>query len=304
MNIQHLYYFQSLAKYEHYSIAADEQLTSPSSINYAINTMEDEIGLPLFQKVGRNIKLTKYGIIFLDYVNNILNIYESALNEMNDFKFKISSSTKIACVASMSLEFLPLLFSSFNELHNKENMKFELIQMDTAELIKNMKESKFFMGFAIRVDDPEILSYPLFREEFVLITPKGKYDIDKEIDDLSIFASENFITYDKNFSMYKTIMKIFNSYNFNPNITYYAPTDSMVADFVSINLGVAITPNSHMLKNYNVDIYYLKNKSYRTLCLHWLKNAPMTSIDKKLKNFILNNFLDMATEFSNTKLSL
>ncbi|SHG91708.1 DNA-binding transcriptional regulator, LysR family [Anaerosphaera aminiphila DSM 21120] len=301
MNIQHLYYFQSLAKYEHYSIAADEQLTSTSSINYAITTIENEIGLPLFQKVGRNIKLTKYGTIFLDYTNNILNTYENALSEMNDLKFKISSSAKIACVASMSLGFLPLMLATFNEENKGENINFELLQMDTAEMIQNMKLGKVFMGFAIRVDDPEILSYPLFKEEFVLIAPKNKYSIEEDIDDFSAFKDEDFITYDKTFSMYKTITKIFASYDFNPNILYYAPTDSMVADFVSNGLGVAITPNSHMLANYDVDIFNLKNKHYRTLCLHWLKSAPMTSTDKKLKKFILNNSLELANKFSIVK---
>jgi len=67
-------------------MAAEEQLTSASSINYAISSIEKEIGLPLFQKSGRNIELSRYGYIFLEYVNDILKIYEKSMEDMKYLK--------------------------------------------------------------------------------------------------------------------------------------------------------------------------------------------------------------------------
>lgn len=293
MNIQHLYYFQSLARHEHYITASEEQLTSPSSISYAIDSIEKEIGLPLFKKSGRNISLTKYGRIFLSYTNDIINSYEKGISEMKDLKENIESSSKIGSLFTMSFDFLPILLSKFND-SRKEKTVFQLSLMDTAEMAEKMKSGEIFMGFALRVEDPEIISYPLFKEEFVLIAPKGKYDITSPIKDLSIFNNENFITYDKKFIMYKSINKIFESYNFKPNFLYHVSSDVMLAEFVSKGLGLAITPNSLKLSQYDVDIFHLKIQKFRTLCLLWSKNATLNSADKKLKKYILDNYLEIA----------
>ena len=289
MNIQHLYYFQALAKYEHYLMASEEQLTSPSSINYAIASIEKEIGLPLFQKTGRNIQLSKYGYIFLGYVNDILNIYERSLDEMKYLESEILGTSKIGSLASLSFDFLYILLDKFNNRQNSKNVQFELIQMDTAKMVESIKKGDIFMGFALRVEDPDIMSYPLFKEEFVLIAPKGKFKIDYELEDLSIFTGEKFISFHKKFSMYKTIKKMFENYNFTPDILYYVTSDIMIADFVSNGLGLAITPKSERLKNLNVDIFSFKKKSYRTLSMIWSKNTPLSSSDRRFKKFILEN---------------
>lgn len=289
MNIQHLYYFQSLAKHEHYLIAAEEQMTSQSSISYAITSIEKEIGLPLFQKFGRNIKLTQYGFIFLDYVNNIISTYEKGLKEMQELRILISSSTKIASLNSLSFEFLPSLLLNFNKTFSNDNNSYEIHHMDTSEMVKEMKAGNVFIGFAMHVSDPEILAYPLFKEEFVLITPKNKYSSPKYIDDFSMFKNENFISFQPEYSMYKTISKIYENYNFKPKITYYAPNDPSLAKFVENGLGVAITPYSPKLEELDIDVFRFKDTVYRTLCLLWVKDAPLTSTDKKLKKFILDN---------------
>lgn len=293
MNIQHLYYFQSLAKHEHYITASEEQLTSPSSISYAIDSIEKEIGLPLFKKSGRNISLTKYGKIFLSYTIDILDSYEKGISEMKDLKDNIETTSKIGSLFTMSFDFLPILLSKFND-SKKEKTVFQLSLMDTSEMVDKMKSGEIFMGFALRVEDPEIISYPLFKEEFVLIAPKGKYKISSPIKDLNIFEGESFITYDTNFVMYKSINKIFESYDFKPNFLYHVSSDVMLAEFVSKGLGLAITPKSLKLPQYDVDIFHLKVKKFRTLCLIWSKNANLYSADKKLKKFVLDNYLEIA----------
>ena len=77
MNLNQLYYFQTLAKCEHYTQASKELFISQPSLTYAMKELEKELGCPLFYKSGRNIKLTDEGKQFLEYVNKSL----STLNE-------------------------------------------------------------------------------------------------------------------------------------------------------------------------------------------------------------------------------
>ena len=68
MNLNHLYYFKTLAGLEHYAKAAKELNISQPSLSYAIAGLEKELGVPLFRKKGRNVALTSYGKAFEEYV--------------------------------------------------------------------------------------------------------------------------------------------------------------------------------------------------------------------------------------------
>ena len=63
MNLNYLRYFRVLAKMEHYTKAAEELAITQPSLSHAMSTLEKELGTYLFEKDGRNIKLTKYGKI-------------------------------------------------------------------------------------------------------------------------------------------------------------------------------------------------------------------------------------------------
>ena len=76
MNLNHLYYFRALAKEEHYTRTAKLLSITQPSLSHAISCLEEELGVQLFEKHGRNAKLTKYGKIFLRYVEQSLEMLD------------------------------------------------------------------------------------------------------------------------------------------------------------------------------------------------------------------------------------
>jgi DNA-binding transcriptional LysR family regulator len=78
MNYNYLRYFSVLAQVEHYTVASARLGISQPSLSNAINHLETELGgIRLFEKVGRNIRLTEEGRFFQEKVN-------AALNELNN----------------------------------------------------------------------------------------------------------------------------------------------------------------------------------------------------------------------------
>lgn len=61
MNIEYLKYFAELAKVQHYGKAAKILNISQPGLSHAIKTLEEEYGIPLFQREGRNVSLSSYG---------------------------------------------------------------------------------------------------------------------------------------------------------------------------------------------------------------------------------------------------
>lgn len=65
MNLLHLRYFAKLVQTLHYTRAAEHLCIAQPSLSHAISQMEAELGVPLFEKVGKSIVLTHYGEQFL-----------------------------------------------------------------------------------------------------------------------------------------------------------------------------------------------------------------------------------------------
>lgn len=80
MNISQLQYFCKLAELQHYTKAAEQLYITQPTLSNSIARLEEELGVPLFEKSGRNVRLTKYGKEFNKYATKALN----ALHEGSD----------------------------------------------------------------------------------------------------------------------------------------------------------------------------------------------------------------------------
>ena len=87
MNYNYLRYFSVLAQVEHYTLAAARLGISQPSLSSAIHHLETELGgVQLFEKVGRNIRLTEEGRYFREKVDFALQELQTASMTLRDSK--------------------------------------------------------------------------------------------------------------------------------------------------------------------------------------------------------------------------
>ena len=100
MNLQQLYYFKHLAEKEHLRQTADELFISSPALSATINRLEEELGAPLFDHIGRNIKLNEKGRLFYSRIVHILAELEYACSEVkpktNSQAITIWTSTNVS----------------------------------------------------------------------------------------------------------------------------------------------------------------------------------------------------------------
>ena len=72
MTLNQLGYFYQAAVLQHFNQAAEKINISEPSLSRSITALENELGVTLFEKRGRNVTLTKAGEIFLEHVTQIL----------------------------------------------------------------------------------------------------------------------------------------------------------------------------------------------------------------------------------------
>lgn len=79
MTLDQLYYFKKLAELEHYTNAASELFISQPSLSLSIKNLEEELGVTLLQKKGRNVILTNSGRDFYNCVSEIFSILNNGV---------------------------------------------------------------------------------------------------------------------------------------------------------------------------------------------------------------------------------
>lgn len=173
MNLNQLLYFSVTARHQHFTRAAEELFISQPSLSYAIASLEDELGIPLFEKKGRNVALTKQGALFLTHVERALSEIQQGREALMRMNNEIENHIEIAAFsASIGNEALPELLRDFTQNPQNSDVQFRFTQCNDDAMLDGLKSMKFDVAFPSRpFDDPDIESTPLFSTPMVALMP-------------------------------------------------------------------------------------------------------------------------------------
>lgn len=85
MELRQLRYFVAVAELEHISEAAENLHVAQSAISRQIANLEEELGTKLFERVGRNVKLTPIGKTFLEHSIAALQAIDFAKKQIDEY---------------------------------------------------------------------------------------------------------------------------------------------------------------------------------------------------------------------------
>ena len=119
MELLQLKYFQTVAYTEHISKAAEQLKIAQPSLSLTIKRLENELGTALFERKGRNIKLSSSGKILLKHVNRIFTEIENAQTEIQLEEHQMSDTIRISI---SNPRFLAGLMSEY--INRSLNQKF------------------------------------------------------------------------------------------------------------------------------------------------------------------------------------
>ena len=115
MNLSQLYYFQKLAEVQHYTRASEELYITQPALSHAISALEDELGANLFQKDGRNMRLTEDGEAFKSQIDIALTAIDNAVAEVKSRHGLVSGTIRIGAMATVCADYLPAAIKSYRD---------------------------------------------------------------------------------------------------------------------------------------------------------------------------------------------
>ena len=166
MNYNYLRYFSVLAKVEHYTIAAARLGISQPSLSSAIHHLETDLGgIKLFEKVGRNIRLTEEGRYFQEKVDTALQELNSASITLRDsmvsapvvIRMGIVSGTLGGLIAQQVREYLA----------QNPRVRFRLTESSAEELMDLVRQEKLDMAIVDTTNRDRSLHFrKLYQRDF------------------------------------------------------------------------------------------------------------------------------------------
>lgn len=144
MNLNQLQYFKILAQEEHYTRAAQMLSITQPSLSHAIAQLEEELGTRLFEKKGRNIVLTRYGKLFLPYVEESLKVLEEGVQRTRELNGSKEGIIHLAYIYTMGSNFTPKMVRNFLDAYPDYHIDFHFTVGTTGDILAGLKEDKGF----------------------------------------------------------------------------------------------------------------------------------------------------------------
>ena len=291
MHFNQLLYFCVLAKTEHYTQAAKLLSITQPSLTHSIKELEKELGVCLFNKHGRNVKINQYGVFLYEHVSPILSNLEKTRSELITMIDPRKGTIHLSFLPPLAQKFIPTIISEFVKSEENSQIHFVLNQGGSEDITNDFIENKTDIAFTSHIESDGITSIPIMKQEFFLITPLEHPLADKEEIDLAEAAPFPFVYYDKKSVLRPIVDTLFKSISVKPTIAYQLADDSAVCSFVAANLGVAVVPHIIGLEHFPVKVIKIKRPLHnRFIYLSFCTDKYMSPPVKKFKDFVLETY--------------
>lgn len=295
MNWQHLIYFKKAAEYEHLTRAAEELSISPSALSKAIASLEDELGLVLFEKNGRNIQLNNHGKSFYTYVSKAMQEIDEGIHFIQKSTSIYTGTIRLCSIMSPGSNYLPELLYEFTKAYPLANI--ELSQNMTHHILTSLNNNQLDLGicseFLQENEYSGIERELLYREEIFLAVPYTHPLSSKDTVSFDDFRNETFIGYTNNTGIASTIHEAIlkkTGLDFQLKTKMCANESNTITHMVSKGLGLAFVVENPSLYTTRVKLLKVTDLDfYHSIFLVWKKDAYMSPAVHAFKDFALEH---------------
>ncbi|TVQ25589.1 MAG: LysR family transcriptional regulator [Leptolyngbya sp. DLM2.Bin15] len=250
MELRHLHYFIAVAEELHFSRAAERLCISQPPLSQQIRSLEDELGVRLFERTKRHVQLTEAGKVLLERSYLVLAQLEQAIEATQRVGRGEVGRLAIGFVGSATYTVLLEILSAFRAQFPA--VELQLRELTTAQQIQALHDKQVDIGIVrSAISEPGLSVELLLPESLVLALPEAHPLSTQTEVSLSTLADELFILFPAKMGpvFYKQIIHSCQQAGFRPKVAQEAVQMQTIIGLVAAGLGIAIVPAS--LQNFH-----------------------------------------------------
>lgn len=168
MELRHLRYFAALAETLHFTRAADRTHVTQSTLSHQIKQLEEELGVRLFDRVGKRVVITEASDTLLAQILPALHQIDRAVTAVNSQPGSMAGALRVGATYSFNTRLVPQCIASF--LSRNPAIRVTAEELSQARIVERLESGDLDLGIAYRpTEDHDLWFEPLYNEEMVLV---------------------------------------------------------------------------------------------------------------------------------------
>lgn len=289
MELQQLRYFQLVAKNEHITKTAEMLHISQPSLSITITRLEQELGVPLFDRRGRQIRINQYGKLFLRRVDRILTELDEGKQEIKEVA---GLEGGIVSLASANMTVLPQLLSQFLQTYPGTKLRLLQAPVSTMNDLLETGEVDFCISSPV-VQGVRVRGVALLQENILLIVPATHMLAERNDIDLREVAGEAFVSLKAGYGLRDLMDMYCRQAGFVPNVACEVDEPLLVNTLVGAGAGIAFIPSSAWRELETTTCLPLRIKNptcERIIGLAWLESRHLSRAAQRFRQFTIDYF--------------
>ena len=292
MTLLQLQYFQTLAHVLHYTQAAAELHIAQPSLSYSIKELEKELGVKLFEKDSRHIKLTIYGEQFLPYAERILSMLDEGVNVLHQMAGSAQQIIRLGYFHSISASLIPSIMLDIYGQDQNQNIRFQFAEAASFDLFQMLKKGELDFSFCLHQDE-ELESVVVMRQPLYLAVPEHHPLAKRESVTFQDFAREPVVMLDKPSNLRTQLDRVYAKNGLTPNVVFEVRECNAALQYVALHFGVSVLPRVPAMENERVVVHPISDEDpafIRTVYFSWMKGRPLSPAAKRVRDHIIAHY--------------
>jgi LysR family transcriptional regulator, transcription activator of glutamate synthase operon len=294
MELLQLKYFQTVARLEHMTQAAAELGIAQPALSQTIARLEAELAVPLFERVGRGIRLSQFGKVYALRVERIF--LELTQGERDIAAIADGTEGEIELAVSVATQLLPDLLSGFR--HEHPAIRFRLSQHDV-KMAKQLSKGTYDLCITSPpLQQVGVASISLLTEDIRLAVPTWHPLAERPSIHLQEVAQEDFICLKPEHSLRQLTDSFCQQARFRPQIVFESDEPSTIRGLIRAGLGIAFVPSLSWRGAVEpavvVEIPIERPLCRRTIGLSWFTGRSLSPAAQQFREFAIQYFAQIS----------
>lgn len=300
VTIRQIQVFESVARHLSYTRAAEELFLSQPAVSMQIKQLEENLGIALFEQLGKKTYLTEAGQEFFDYSRRISRQLAEAEEVLEDLKGVTSGRLSVS-VASTANYFATRLLADFSKIHegitvhlDVTNRKSLLNQLDTNEV------DLVIMGRPPADMNLETVSFA--ENPLVIIAPPGHPLTQQSPVPLKDLQQETFVVREEGSGTRIAMERFFTEKGIRLKTGMEMTSNEAIKQAVVAGLGLGIVSTHTLSLELETKRLIVLNAEAFPILRHWYivhrKGKRLSPVASAFKQFVLENAKDVVTRLA------
>ena len=242
MDSRSLQAFVEAAQRGSFSRAAQALVLSQPSLSARIHRLERELGLPLFHRMRRGVRLTEAGKSFLPYAERSLESLRQGSSALSAVQQADRGTLHIGTARAIGTYVLPDLLKRFREEHPRIGVHIRAGR--STEVLQMVLDEEVQVGLARTLRHPEVMAAQLYQEEIVLVTHPDHPFAHRRSASIYDVAQEPLILYDRDSSYFQLIDRVCREAGVVPRVEMNLDSIEATKRMIQRGLGISFLPRN------------------------------------------------------------